>query len=74
MSTADSPTLPTPNTANVVVDTDATDDTNDEAEGDGSVPKTKRGRKRLPAHLRRVRIEHDLADADKVLVVGLIER
>ena len=55
-----------PAVADDVVDADDTDATNDEAEVDASVPKTKRGRKPLPAHLRRVRIEHDLADVDKV--------
>jgi transposase len=29
-------------------------------------PGKKRGRKKLPAHLKRVRVEHDLPDADKV--------
>ena len=35
-----------------------------------SAPKTKRGRKPLPAELPRVRIEHDLPDADKVCTCG----
>jgi transposase len=33
---------------------------------DTPIPGKKRGRKRLPAHLKRVRVEHDLPDADKV--------
>lgn len=49
-----------PDAAGAVADTD------DETEDDASAPKAKRGRKPLPAHLKRVRIEHDLADADKV--------
>ena len=47
-------------------DADDAEDADDEAEDDTSVPKKKRGRKPLPTHLKRVRIEHDLADADKV--------
>lgn len=37
-----------------------------DATGDATVPAKKRGRKKLPAHLTRVRVEHDLPDADKV--------
>jgi len=33
---------------------------------DTQTPGKKRGRKKLPAHLKRVRVEHDLPDADKV--------
>jgi transposase len=33
---------------------------------DPATPGKKRGRKRLPAHLKRVRVEHDLPDADRV--------
>lgn len=33
---------------------------------DTSTPGKKRGRKKLPAHLKRVRVEHDLPDAGKV--------
>ena len=35
-----------------------------------SAPKAKRGRKPLPADLPRIRIEHDLPDADKVCTCG----
>ena len=37
-----------------------------------SAPKAKRGRKPLPADLPRVRIEHDLPDADKVCTCGCL--
>lgn len=40
-------------------------DSTDPAE-DTQTPGKKRGRKKLPAHLKRVRVEHDLPDADKV--------
>ena len=37
-------------------------DTNSDAD---DVPGKKRGRRKLPAHLKRVRVEHDLPEADK---------
>lgn len=40
-------------------------DSTDPADG-AQTPGKKRGRKKLPAHLKRVRIEHDLPDADRV--------
>jgi transposase len=33
---------------------------------DTSIPGKRRGRKKLPAHLKRVRVEHDLAESEKV--------
>ncbi|WP_211455447.1 IS66 family transposase, partial [Collimonas antrihumi] len=46
------------------------DTSGDEADTNGQTDETtapgkKRGRRKLPAHLTRVRVEHDLADADK---------
>lgn len=49
----------------VLTATDSTDDLGD-ATGDTAPAGKKRGRRPLPAHLRRERIEHDLSDADKV--------
>jgi len=37
-----------------------------EVADDTPSPGKKRGRKKLPAHLKRLRVEHDLPDADKV--------
>ncbi|WP_425514502.1 IS66 family transposase, partial [Collimonas antrihumi] len=45
-------------------DTGGEQDTNDQAD-ETAAPGKKRGRRKLPAHLTRVRVEHDLADADK---------
>lgn len=47
---------------------EGSDDQPDSAEAadDTPTPGKKRGRKKLPAHLKRVRVEHDLPDADKV--------
>src|SRR5579864_4123777 len=42
------------------------DDDQPDSTDDTGIPTKKRGRKKLPAHLKRVRVEHDLPDADKV--------
>ncbi|MET3124838.1 transposase [Oxalobacteraceae bacterium GrIS 2.11] len=46
-------------------DEDAPAQDNDQHSNDTPAPGKKRGRKKLPAHLKRERIEHDLPEADK---------